>query len=63
LDFVQKGPDNPCSFEYNGKGKRRTANDEETRFMITKQYKQIFGEDEIFMTKMQMEAVLSPFAF
>ncbi len=36
LDFVQKGPDNPSPFEHDGKGRRLTADDEETRFMITK---------------------------
>jgi hypothetical protein len=63
LDFVQKRPDNASSFEYDGKGRRRTADDEETKFMITQRYKQIFGHDEIPMTKMQMDAVLSPLAF
>jgi hypothetical protein len=63
LDFVQKGPDNISSLEHDGKGRRRTADDEETRLMVTKRYKQIFGEDEIPMTKMQMDAVLSPLAF
>jgi hypothetical protein len=59
LDFVQKGPDNASSSEQGGKGRRRIADDEEIRFMITKRYKQIFGDDEIPMTKMQMDAVLS----
>src|SRR5436305_8082251 len=44
LDFVYKGPDNLSSFEYEGKGRRRTADDGETRFMITQRYKQIFLE-------------------
>src|SRR5271154_959259 len=45
LDFVQKDPDNLSSFEHDGKGRRHTADDEETRFMITQRYKQIFGDD------------------
>ena len=63
LDFVQKGPDNPSLVEHDGKGRRRTADDEETRLMITKRYEEIFGKDENPMTKLQMDAVLSPLAF
>ena len=63
LDFVQKGPDNRSPFEHDSNGRRLTADDEETRFMITKRYERIFGENEIPMTKMQMDAVLSPLAF
>jgi len=63
LDFVQKGPDNPSLVEHDGKGRRRTADDEETKLMITKRYEEIFGKDENPMTKLQMDVVLSPLAF